>query len=346
MMSIFIRNFNWLGILLLLFSSCKDQQNIDDANSKSKILNLIAKGNSIYKNKSGPETFIQSLELYDSAWSLSILLKDSLLIAEAIYAKGRAFDALNNNPQKSIDYYQNAANLFEKFSEDKIKPLYIRHLVAHAYEKAGDSVNSILTLKNIEYKLQKLDSSSLMKIQFVPQMALIASTVKNNVYAEALLEKYTNREHIKNDPNTYKYLYSYFLTKANIDVYFKKNKHSLYLDSVKYALSHSENASDSLYFLNELWSLYKSLNDKSQENYFLQQNTLLYNKVVSSSKSRMIEQKITAMEQTISKLEKQNLLTKSNLRMKFISILGFLLFIISALSIYLHKVNRIIKILT
>jgi tetratricopeptide (TPR) repeat protein len=332
-----------LGFVILLTVSCKNKQHKDFKTGQQQVLDYIKKGDNIYRTKSGTGVFIESMVMYDSAWSLALQFNDSLLLAESVFAKGRAFDALNNNPQKTIDFYQNAANLFEKFSKDKIKSYYIKHLVAHAYEKAGDSANAIITLSGIVKDFSKLDSAQFNAIDFVPQMALIASTVKNFDYAEFLLNTYCKIEQVKNNPQTYPYLYSYLLTRANIDVYGNKDRNSPYLDSIDFILSQVTNASDSLFYTNELWSMYKSLNDKPKAAHYLELNNTLFNNMVSLSKTRLMDQKISDMEKTISNLEKNNLENKSNLRLKYISILTFLLSIISILTIYLLKKNKLLN---
>ena len=56
---------------------------------------------------------------------------------------------LTNGPQKSIDYYTQAAKMYATLPHMEVEALYIKHLVAHSYGKVNDSSNCIKILNEL-----------------------------------------------------------------------------------------------------------------------------------------------------------------------------------------------------
>jgi hypothetical protein len=133
----------------------------------------IHKGDSIYAQKASYLAFSKSLDLYDSAWHIAEKNGDTSLMAAAIFAKGRAYDAINNNPKRTIEYYSDAAKLYAALPQMKQKALYIKHLVAHSYDKIQDSVNCIHVLKELYNDISVEPDSIKKQLRFIPEMALI-----------------------------------------------------------------------------------------------------------------------------------------------------------------------------
>ena len=146
-------HFTILSVIVLFISACQSNNNKNDSKrfvkDSTKITTFIHRGDSIYRKKSDFSTFSKSLALYDSASHLAEKYNDTFLIAQAIFAKGRAYDAINNNPQKTIDYYSQAARLYATLPNMQVTALYIKHLVAHSYDKINDCSNSIKILRQL-----------------------------------------------------------------------------------------------------------------------------------------------------------------------------------------------------
>jgi two-component sensor histidine kinase len=312
-------------------------------NNRALVLQLIKKGDSIYAQKSDYSTFSKSLELYDTAWQIAVNTNDTSLIAATVFAKGRAYDAINSNPQKTIDYYSQAAVLYTKVPDNEIKALYIKHLVAHSYDKIKDSINCIKSLHELYAKILPMPDSLKKKMLFIAEMALISTEVKNYVLADSILQHLTKREWIKNDSREYDYLNHYYLTKARIDVKLHQNTTTSYLDSVEKVLATCRNLSDSMYYSSQLWDLYKTLKNSNKTSYYLQLNNTAFNKFNSPEKVSEAQAKLSKMEVAAIEMQRKMELEKSRIRNRYFYVLIGLLGIISLLALFLVKRSKEIK---
>jgi two-component sensor histidine kinase len=304
------------------------------------VLQLIKRGDSIYSLKSDFTTFSKSLELYDAAWQIAVKTGDTGLIAATIFAKGRAYDAINNNPQKTIDYYTQAAQLYTRVPNNEIKALYIKHLVAHSYDKVKDSINCIRILQELYAQIVPKPDSIKKKMHFIAEMALISTEVNNYVLADSILQYLTKREWIKNDSTEYDYLNHYYLTRARIHVKLHHNTTTSYLDSVEKVLAGSRNLSDSMYYSSELWNLYKTAKNSIKENYYLQLNNTIFNNFNSPEKVREAQDKLAKMEVAAIELQRKAELEKTRIRNRYFFVLLGLLGIISFLALFLVRRNK------
>lgn len=307
------------------------------------VVRLIKAGDSIYAQKSNYSTFSKSLQLYDTAWQIAQQTNDTNLIATAIFAKGRAYDAINNNPQKTIDYYTEAAKLFAALPNEKVEALNIKQLVAHSYDKVEDSINCVKVLKELYNDINNEPDSLKRKMHFIAEMALISTEVKNYILAEDILKNLTKRAWIQNDKIEYDYLNHYYLTKARIAVFYEGNAASIYIDSLEDIFNKSNNLGDSMYYSSQLWSLYKAVKNIKKENYYLQLNNAVYTKFNSPEKVRETQNKLAKMEVATIEMQRKMEQDKSALKTKSLYVLVFLLMVISLLALFLKNRNKEIK---
>lgn len=304
---------------------------------------FIRTGDSIYATKSSYTTFLKSMQCYDSALQAAENSHDTALIAVAVFAKGRAYDAINNNPQKTIDYYKEAARLYSTLPDKYIEALYIKHLVAHSYDKVNDSIHCITVLKELYNEILPKPDTLKQQMKFTAEMALVSTEVRNYKLAEEILAGLTKREWIKNDSTEYDYLDHYYLTKARTEVLRDKNTKSLYLDSVEYVFKKCRSLSDSMYYSSQLWDLFKNAGNREQESYYLRINNTIFNRFNTPQSVREANEKISMMETAAVERERKIEQEEGELRKKYIYLLVGLLFIISVLTLFLVKRNREIR---
>lgn len=303
----------------------------------------INRGDSIYAAKANYLSFSKSLDLYDTAWQIASQTNDSNLLAACIFAKGRAFDAMNSNPQKTINYYTQAAQLYATLPNKQPEALYIKHLVAHSYDKVSDSVNCVRILNELFTEIKTKPDSLREKMGFIAEMALISTEVKNYVLTDSILQHLTKREWIKNDSTEYDYLNHYYLTQARINIFLKQNPQTPYLDSLENVLKNCHNLSDSMYYSSQLWELHKNAKNTFKENYYLQLNNSVFNKFNSPDKVRETQDKVAKMEVATVEMQRRLEQEQALKIKKYNYILVGLLAIISALALFLHKRNKEIK---
>jgi two-component sensor histidine kinase len=307
-----------------------------------KITLLIKAGDRIYAQKNSYEDFLKSMETYETAYREAQRIGDTFLLAESTLAKGRAYDALNSNPQKTIDYYTQAASLYAHVP-DKPRALYIKQLVAHAYDKVKDSLQCIAVLQELYAEIKLMKDSVKRQLTFISEMALISTEVKNYTLADSILTRLTRREWIHNDSSTYNYLDHYFITKARIQVYHNHDTHSQYLDSLQRLLKNSKNLSDSMYYSSQLWELYKYAGITVKEAAYLRMNNEIFARFNPPQSVREAQKRVSEME--VAAVEMQRILARqqADARRRSMYILVGLLGIISLLTLYLLNRLREIK---
>ncbi len=334
-------------LLICLLVACngsyKKSKQLRLQQDSALVMQLIKKGDSIYALKDNYGSFSKSSNLYDSAWNIAQQTADTNLIATAIYAKGRAYDAMNSNPQKTIDYYSQAAALYATMPDKKIKALYIKHLVAHGYDKVRDSSNCVKILKELYNEILPIPDSIKIKMRFMVEMGLISTVVKNYTFADSIFNNLTKREWIVNDPTEYDYLNHYLLAKAKISVLQHRQYNSPYIDSLENIFATSRNLNDSMFYSNELWQLYKAMGNKTKENFFLNLNTAVFNKFNTPESVREANDKMAKMEVAAVEASRKAENEKAENRKWFIYILSALLATISVLAFFLLKRNNEVR---
>ena len=321
-------------------------RNSDTANLVSDSLlvkKFIRTGDSLYATKSSYTTFLKSMECYDSALQVAQGSSDTALIAVAVFAKGRAYDAINNNPQKTIDFYREAARLYANLPNKYIEALYIKHLLAHSYDKVNDSIHCITVLHELYNEIFPKPDSMKQQMEFTAEMALVSTEVRNYKLAGEILAELTKRAWIKNDSTEYDYLDHYYLTKARIAVFKDHNTKTLYLDSVESVFRKCRSLSDSMYYSSQLWNLFKNAGKTERENYYLRINNTIFNRFNTPQSVREANEKLSGMETAAVEKEREIEQERAQLRKKYIYLLGGLLLIISILTLFLVRRNKEIR---
>lgn len=308
--------------------------------SRITILKLISTGDSIYSIKSGIEAINQSMLYFDSALKKAEQINDTLVLAASTLAKGRVYDAWNKDKHKTIELYSEAARLYSYYPNYYWYHLYIRHLVAHAYEKAKDTANASSVINMLIKDIKKADTAVLNKINFQPQLALISTEVGNYKLAEKVLSEIAPRSIIRNDSTTYNYLDYYFLTKARLDINYRKKTSSPYLDSIEEVLGKTKTTYDSAFFASELTNLYAKMGVFSKAFFYSRVNNALSEKLINTEGVSTMEVKLLQSELNAEKKKKEYEEAIGKMKTGSIWGLGFFLLLISALAYYLYKGKR------
>lgn len=338
----FIKIIPLLLFSIAVFTSCKNSNPQNRATYKQdsiKVFSYLIRGDEQYAKKASLLNFYKSLELYDTALQIAKNNGDTFLVAASIYAKGRAYDAINNNPQKTIDYFTQAANLYATLPHKKKTYLFIKQLLAHSYDKVKDSVNCVAVLKQLYSEIAALPDSVKRKINYISEMALISTEVKNYTLADSLLQYLTKRDDIKNDSSSYDYLNHYYLTQARIAVYQHNNLLTPYLDSLEMVYATCKNLSDSVYYSKQLTDLFATTKNKVKENYYLHLNAANYSKFNVPNTVREIQDKLDKAEIAAIEQQRKTQQQIANTRTLTIYILSALLLAIIILLVFLNRKN-------
>lgn len=244
---------------LLVLGACQPGPSptlLTEQQLRGRFEHLLLAGDSVYARKASYTSFARALAYYDSAQALANRSGDTLLLANAVFAKGRIYDAWNKEPQQTIRYYQQAANLLRHIPTQRARYYHLCHLVAHAYDKVPDSLRTVQALRQLHRELRPLPDSVRRRLGFIVEMALISSQVRNYALADTVLRQLTRRAWVRNDPKTYDYLHHYYLTQARLEVLHRYRPASPYLDSLRQAYERATNTFDRQYYSDNLAQLH------------------------------------------------------------------------------------------
>ena len=293
----------WLYLLFILalcilLNACNQRFSYKDLdiNTREHFDHYIEKGNDAYAKKSGLSSIVESQLYFDTAAHIAYALNDSVLIAKSIFAKGRIYDAWNKEPQKTIFYFTQAAEMYRNIDSLYDTHLYIKQLVAHAYDKINDSTNCVKVLNELFSTISKLPVVKREKLNFIPEMALISTEVRNYKLAEEILNNLTNVRAIKNDPETYNYRDHYYLTMARIQVFDHKKAPYNYMDSLVNVYNNSKTTYDSLYYSDQLHFLYHKLGIIEKAYYYLEENIKVSARVNNKADFDTLSHRLAHME--------------------------------------------------
>lgn len=328
---------SWASVSGLASCTPTGQPPANPGQREAVFFTLLRKGDSIYAQKKNYTTFAHSLKYYDSAQIIAEQSHNNRLKAEALFAKGRIYDAWNKEPEQTIRYFREAAELFSTLPDQYPRYLYVQQLVAHAYDKINDSVRAVAILRTLYDTLQSKDSTFRRQQGYISQMALISTEVGDYALADSILKHLYARAWIYNDPETYNYLDNYYLTRARIDVYHYGLQRSPYLDSLEQAYSHTTTDFDRAFLASNLATLFRTVKDTTRAFTYLMAE---YNFTVTLNQGRPLED----LEHDLAKSEldaerRQILYEQTMQRWKE---LGFVIFLIgflaiAILSIFLYK---------
>lgn len=222
---------------------------------RARFWGLLHAGDSVYAQKKGYRSFAHAQQYYDSALLLADRSRDTLLLAEAVFARGRVYDAWNKEPEKTVAYFRQATDLFARLPARRRRYFYAKFLLAHAYDKVPDSLRTVQVLRQLRHELAGQPEQVLRQVPSTVEMALTATQVRNYALADSLLRQLVRRAWVRNDPDTYDYLTHYYLTQARLDVRYRHpGRGTPYLDSL--ARTPGANLMDGVYYGHNLADLY------------------------------------------------------------------------------------------
>ena len=328
---------SWLFASGIVSCTREGQHQPDPQQQEAAFFTLLRKGDSIYAQKKNYTTFAHSLKYYDSAQIIAEQSRDNRLKAEALFAKGRIYDAWNKEPQHTIRYFKEAAELFGRLPDQYPRYLYVQQLVAHAYDKIKDSARAVDMLRVLYDTLQTKDTAFRKQQGYISQMALISTEVGNYTLADSILRDLYTRAWIHNDPETYNYLDNYYLTRARIDVYHNGMQQSPYLDSLEQAYTRTTTDFDRAFLATNLVNLFRTVKDTTKAFAYLMEE---YNFTVALNQGKPLED----LEHDLAKSEldaERRQITYEQTMQRWKE-LGFVIFLIgflaiAILSIFLYK---------
>jgi two-component sensor histidine kinase len=297
---------------------------------------LLHTGDSLYARKDGDKSLARSLTYYTRAQELAAASGDTLLLAEAVFARGRVYDAWNKEPQKTIDCFQQATDLFRRLPAQRLRYYYAWHLVAHAYDKVPDTVRTAAVLRAMQHALAGQPVALLRRLPFTVELALIATEGGHYALADSLLSALTRRAWIRNDPETYDYLTHYYLVHSRLDVLYRHRRPSPYLDSLQQRYHRAPKLLDRLYLSQNLARLYAAAGQYRAGYAYQGIAVRLGDSLVDGGDLGRMRVALVAAEQ---REETQAAAARQN-RLRTIWSLSAGLVVISLLSFHLHRQSR------
>jgi two-component sensor histidine kinase len=274
--------------------------------SSEEIAAYIDQGYKIYGTKTDPLCFAKSMVYFDTALNLAIQNNDTIQIGRAYFGKGSVYDAWNKDKDKTIEYFAKSIQTIEPLKhhpQSIVKKLYTMHILAHAYEKKGDSTMAIRTIYQTLNEANQIHDTLQNKLEFIPQLALIATVVNNYHLADSILKYCCQKIVIANSSYSYHYLDNFYLTKAKIDINYLGKKTSEYLDSFYLAYTRAKTPVDSLEMLDQIFPLYlktgnKEMGYKSMKDFLTLDKKLnsISNLLEAQQNLNLIENKLRASE--------------------------------------------------
>ena len=304
---------------------------------------LLHAGDSLYAQKASYDSFARALAYYDSAQALAARSQDTLLLAEAVFARARVYDAWNKEPQKTIRYFQQATDLFRRLPGQRRRYYYAWHLVAHAYDKVPDSLHTVQVLRALRRELHRLPPDSLRRLPFTVELALIATQVRHYALADTLLRQLTRRAWVANDPATYDYLSHYYLIQARLAVLHRHQPATPYLDSLARAEAQARNPLDRTYYSDNLARLYAAAGQYAPAYRYLRRNVEQFDSLQHSGDTPALRQALVASEQRATRQQQAYETARRASRQRAIGGLSLGLVVISLLSFYLARQARVLR---
>lgn len=337
--------FSALVLLVVLTGGCDSRpkpavSEARTASAKARFEELIRKGDSIYATKTGSYAFEQSLVCFDSAEHIAKESGDQQMMAEGMFAKGRVYDAWGNDPASTISLFEQAANTYKALGNNVVREYYIRHLIAHTYEKSKDSSNCVKYIQLLLKDIKAMPDSTRRKMEYIPQLAQICVIVKNYALAEDILSKYYERAWIQNNPETYNFEDYYYDTKTAIDFYHHKLGSSPYLDSLRQRLAFQVTPLDSLWLLDELVRFHAHVKDYSYAFDFSQKYYSLRDRVLTPKGLGNLQNKLLQLELQNERRDREE--EKANRKRRNRLMLGLcaVLVVISILTLKVYSASK------
>ena len=300
---------------------------------------LLRAGRAVYCQKQGYTSFLQSLRYFDSAQTIADQSNDALLKANATLARGSVYDAWNKEPAMTTELFSRAAAFYKQAGQEE-EYLYAEQLVAHSYDKTGDSLHATAVLRVLVAMLSAKDTAFRHRTAFIPEMALIATEVRAYSLADSILQHLTQRSWITNDPTTYNYLDHYYLSQSRLDVYWRHRPQSAYLDSLAAVCNAAPSPLDQLYYAPLLAEMYAIIGNSSIAYKYRSLQARLQNDIAADKDFEKMQRALVASETAAGrrKLAYEESMQRS--RTGAIWLLSLLLATITVLSLYLYRRNK------
>ena len=305
---------------------------------RARFFRYLHTGDSIYAQKDSYQTFARAQRYYDSAQVLADRSRDTLLLAEAVFARGRVYDAWNKEPDKTILYFQQATDFFARLPAQRRRYFYAKFLVAHAYDKVPDSLRTVRVLRELRRELQGQPTALLREVPSTVEMALTATQVRNYALADSLLRQLVHRAWVRNDPETYDYLTHYYLVQARLDVRYRHRRPSPYLDSLAHV--YTANLMDRVYYGHNLADLYAAAGLYPAAYATRTRAQRLGDSLSSGGDVGQLRQTLLQSEEKAAERQRQYEAARQVNRVRAIWLLSVGLAVISLLSFYLFRQGR------
>ena len=307
---------------------------------RTRFFALLRAGDSVYAQKQGYRSFAQAQAYYDRAQALADQGADTLLLAEAVFARGRVYDAWNKEPAKTVAYFQQAAALFGRLPGQWRRYYYARFLVAHAYDKVPDSLRAVQVLRGLRAELAARPDSVRRQVPSTVEMALTATEVRNYPLADSLLRQLVHRPGVRNDPATYDYLVHYYLAQARLDVFYRRHPAAPFLDSLRQSYRTAANPLDRLYYEQNLARLSAAAGRPAAAYAFLRQATRLGDSLADGGDVAQLRRTLLQTEEQAARRQRADEAAHQALRTRSLWGLSAGLAVISLLSFYLARQVR------
>ena len=307
---------------------------------RARFFALLQAGDSVYAQKQGYRSFAQAQAYYDRAQALADQGSDTLLLAEAVFARGRVYDAWNKEPVKTVQYFQQAADLFARLPGQWRRYYYARFLVAHAYDKVPDSLRAVQVLRGLRAELAARPDSVRRQVPSTVEMALTATEVRNYPLADSLLRQLVHRPGVRNDPDTYDYLVHYYLAQARLDVYHRRRPAAPFLDSLRWSYRTAANPLDRLYYEQNLAHLSAAAGRPAAAYAYLRQATQLDDSLENGGDVAHLRRTLLQTEARANQRQRTGEAARQALRTRSLWGLSAALAVISLLSFYLARQAR------
>jgi len=333
----------WLGLLLGL-AGCQPSptaappgQALPPSALAARFQALLRRGDAAYAQKRGYRSFAQAQRSYDSARALADRSGDTLLLAEAVFAQARVYDAWNQEPRQTVAYFQRAADLFGRRPAAWRRYFYARYLVAHAYDKIPDSLRTVRALRGLRAELLARPDSVRRQVPSTVEMALTATEVRAYALADSLLRQLVVRGAVRNDPETYAYLDHYLLTQARLDVYYRRRPQSAYLDSARRGYGRQGNPFDRVYYGRNLSDLYAATGQYALAYDYLRRSQALGDSLTNGGDLAQVRRTLFESEEQAARQQAQYEAARQRTRNNGLWGLSGGLAVISLLSVYLYR---------
>lgn len=230
--------------------------NISFEEDSLHFIQLLTKGQEIYALRDKLESVQKSLVYFDSALVIAERLNNLQMKAAAHFYIGNVYNAWNGQPEKTIEHYQRAFDLYKQIPRQETRDYYLKYILAHAYDKAHDTLKCTEILNEVYESLNFTPEDVKMKLGFMAEYAWISTNIGNYLLSEKFLDRHVDRKSIQNDPQNNNYLDHYYITRAKIDILGKKRVHSPYTDSIELSIGEHLSNFDKQYYFNSLSNLY------------------------------------------------------------------------------------------